>query len=43
MVLAIGLPMVIPLEVSVIRVQVDHTVVSVGPYMFHSSTPRAIS
>src|SRR5882672_441606 len=42
-VLAIGLPTVIPLEVSVIRAQVDHTVVSVGPYRFHSSQPRAIS
>jgi len=36
-VLAIGLPTVIPLEVSVIRAHVDHTVVSVGPYRFHSS------
>src|SRR5688572_16650798 len=40
-VLAMGLPMVMPLAVSVIRAQVDHTVVSVGPYMFHNSVPQA--
>jgi hypothetical protein len=38
-----GLPMLIPLEVSVIRPQADHTVVSVGPYRFHSPAPLAIN
>src|SRR5580698_6467344 len=41
MVLAIGLPMVILSEGPEMRAQVDHTVVSVGPYMFHNSTPAA--
>ena len=40
-VLSIGRPMVIFCFASTMRESVDHTVVSVGPYMFQSSTPCA--
>src|SRR5436190_17830947 len=40
-VLKMGFPTVIPLLVFVMGAQVDQTVVSVGPYIFHNSTPAA--
>ena len=43
LVLAMGRPMLIGASLFVMRTQLDHTVVSVGPYMFHNESQRSIS